>query len=161
MNIRTMKKLEKLGYDKDWLTVVKREWKPKKNGFYEITITDIQNISDDPRSGVFIETTTFCNDYDLSVILYYFEGNAYVLTDMTTMESIGSGMLDDSVFDVMSDHTGERWDMFNSEEIEVERGIRQVRNESIINRLTRENLELELEIAKLRLKLKKYQKLEE
>lgn len=155
MNIRTMKKLEKLGYDKDWLTVIKREWKPKKNGFYEITITDIQNIDEDPRAGIFIETTTFCDDYDLSVILYYFEGNAYILTDMTTMKSIGKGILDDSIFDVMSDHTGERWDMFSSEEIEVERGIKKARNESIIDRLTRENIELELEIAKLRLQLSK------
>lgn len=155
MNIRTMRKLEKLGYDRDWLTIVKREWTPKKNGFYEITITDIQNIDEDPRAGIFIETTTFCDDYDLSVILYYFEGNAYILTDMTTMKSIGKGILDDSIFDVMSDHTGERWDMFSSEEIEVERGIKKARNESIIDRLTRENVELELEIAKLRLQLSK------
>lgn len=161
MDIRTMRKLEKMGYDKDWLTVIKREWKPKKNGFYEIRITDIQNISDDPRTGVFIETTTFCNDYDLSVVLYYFEGNAYVLTDLTTMESIGSGILDDSVFDVMSDHTGERWDMFSGEEVEVEMGIRQTRRESMIDRLTRENNELELEVAKLRMELKKYKELEE
>ena len=155
MNIRTMKKLEKLGYDKDWLTIIKREWKPKKNGFYEIIITDIQHIDEDPRAGIFIETTTFCDDYDLSVILYYFEGNAYILTDMTTMQSIGKGILDDSIFDVMSDHTGERWDMFSSEEIEVERGIKKARNESIIDKLTRENVELELEIAKLRLQLSK------
>lgn len=154
MNIRTMKKLEKLGYDKDWLEVVKSEWKPKKNGFYEITITDIQNCGDDPRTGVFIETTAFCDDYDLSVILYYFEGNAYILTDMTTMESIGKGLLDDSIFDVMSDHTGERWDMFSSEEVEVEMGIKRARKESMIESLTRENCELRLENAKLRLQLK-------
>lgn len=154
MDIRTMRKLEKLGYDKDWLTVVKNEWKPKKNGYYEMRITDIKDIGDDPRHGVFIETTTFCDDYDLSVILYYFEGNAYTLTDMTTMESIGKGMLDDSVFDVMSDHTGERWDMFSSEEVEVEMGIKRVRKESMIEQLTRENCELRLEIAKLKLQLK-------
>ena len=149
-----MRKLEKLGYDKDWLTIIKNEWKPKKNGFYEITITDIQNCGDDPRTGLFIETTTFCDDYDLSVILYYFEGNAYVLTDMTTMESIGKGILDNSIFDVMSYHTGERWDMFSSEEVESEKGIKRARKESMIEQLTRENDELRLENAKLRLQLK-------
>lgn len=154
MNIRTMKKLEKLGYDKDWLTVIKQEWKPKKNGFYEMRITDIEDISDDPRNGVFIETTTFCDDYDLSVILRYFEGNAYVITDLTIMSVIGSGIISDNLFDFMEDYTGYKWDMFSEEEIDREMQVKQERHESIIESLTRENCELRLENAKLRLQLK-------
>lgn len=45
--------------------------------------------------------------------------------------------------------------MYSDEELERERQIRTIQNESIINRLTRENLELELEIAKLKMELKK------
>lgn len=66
MNICTIRKLEKLGFDKDWLMVVKSEWKPKKRGAYDMLITDIQNLSDDPLYGTRIERTKFNNDYDLS-----------------------------------------------------------------------------------------------
>jgi len=156
MNIRTMKKLEKLGYDKDWLLVVKQEFKPKKNGYYEMKITDIEDLSDDPRNGVFIETTTFCNAHDLSEILRYFEGNAYVMTDLTTMKSVGSGIIDDCLFDVMEDYTNCKWEMFSAEELDAENKIKETRNESIIEKLTRENNELELENAKLRLELARY-----
>ena len=154
MNIRTMKKLEKLGYDKDWLEVVKREWRPKKNGFYEMRITDIENLGDDPMNGMFIETTTFCDDYDLSVILRYFEGNAYVITDMTDMKVISKGIISANLFDFMEDYTGNQWDMFSIEEIDREAQTNKERKESMIESLTRENCELKLEIAKLRLQLK-------
>ena len=148
MDIRTMRKLEKLGYDKDWLTVVKSEWKPKKNGYYEIRITDIKDIGDDPRHGVFIETTTFCDDYDLSVILRYFEGNAYVITDITDMKVISKGIISANLFDFMTDYTGNQWDIFSEEEIDREKQVSQERKESMIESLTRENYELRLEIAK-------------
>ena len=82
MNICTIRKLEKLGFDKDWLMVVKSEWKPKKRGAYDMLITDIQNLSDDPLYGTRIERTKFNNDYDLSLILKYFEGNAYVIVEV-------------------------------------------------------------------------------
>ena len=156
MNIRTMKKLEKLGYDKDWLTVVKNEFKPKKNGFYRIRITDIEDLSDHPRNGVFIEETTFCNDHDLSEILRYFEGNAFELTDLTTMKSIGSGIIDDCLFDVMEEHTGYKWNVFSEEELDAKKKETQRRKESMIEKLTRKNNELELENAKLRLELARY-----
>lgn len=154
MDIRTVRKLEKLGFDKDWLTVVKNEWKPKKNGFYEMRITDIKDLGDDPRNGVFIETTTFCDDYDLSVILRYFEGNAYVITDMTDMQVISKGIISANLFDFMADYTGNKWDIFSAEEIDREEQVNQERKESMIESITRENCELRLEIAKLRLQLK-------
>jgi hypothetical protein len=149
-----MRKLEKMGFDKDWLTVVKSEFKPKKNGFYEMRITDIKDLSDDPRNGVFIETTTFCDDYDLSVILRYFEGNAYVITDVTDMTVISKGIISANLFDFMEDYTGNSWDIFSAEEINREMQVSKERHESIIESLTRENCELRLEIAKLRLQLK-------
>lgn len=156
-----MRKLEKLGFDKDWLTVIKREWKPKKNGQYDMLITCIEDLSDDPLNGVRIERTQFDNDYDLSVIHKYFEGNAYVIVDMSTNKIISSGILDDGVFDEMQYYTMKSWELYDESELAREQEVKRIHQESIINRLTRENLELELEIAKLKMELKKYQKLGE
>lgn len=158
MNICTIRKLEKLGFDKDWLMVVKSEWKPKKRGAYDMLITDIQNLSDDPLYGTRIERTKFNNDYDLSLILKYFEGNAYVIVEVDSNEIISKGILDDSVFDIMHYWTQENWDIYSNKELESERQMQAARNESIINRLTRENYELRVENAKLRLQLKEKQK---
>ena len=149
-----MRKLEKMGFDKDWLTVVKNEWKPKKKGDYDMLITDIEDISDDPIYGVKIERTRFDNDYDLSLIHMYFEGNAYVIVEVDSNEIISKGILDYSVFDVMHEWTQENWDMFSNEELIRERQAKAERNESLIDRLMRENQELQLENAKLRLQLK-------
>lgn len=158
MNMCTIRKLEKLGFDKDWLMVVKSEWKPKKRGAYDMLITDIQNLSDDPLYGTRIERTKFNNDYDLSLILKYFEGNAYVIVEVDSNEIISKGILDDSVFDIMHYWTQENWDIYSNKELESERQMQAARNESIINRLTRENYELRVENAKLRLQLKEKQK---
>jgi len=154
MNLRTMKKLEKLGYDKDWLLVLKSEWKPKKFGQYEMLITDIENLSDDPRDGVFIERTRFNDDYDLSIIHYFFEGNTYVITDTDTGAEIDSGYLNWSVFDFMEDYTGEKWDMASREMLDVEKKLSEERCDSMIESLTKRVNELEIENAKLRLQLK-------
>lgn len=154
MNLRTMKKLEKLGYDKDWLLVLKSEWKPKKFGQYEMLITDIENLSDDPRDGVFIERTRFNDDYDLSIIHYFFEGNTYVITDTDTGAEIDSGYLNWSVFDFMEEYTGEKWDMASREMLDVEKKLSEKRCDSMIESLTKRVNELEIENAKLRLQLK-------
>lgn len=158
MDIRTMRKLEKLGFDKDWLAVIKHEWKPKKRGKYDMLITDIKELSDDPLYGERIERTKFDNDYDLSLIHMYFEGNAYVIADCDSNEIISKGIVDYSIFDVMHDWTQENWDMFSEEELKHERLLKSQRNESLINRLTRENIELQVEIASLRLQLKECKK---
>ena len=124
-------------------------------------ITYIEDLSDDPLNGVRIERTKFDNDYDLSVIHKYFEGNAYVIVDMSTNKIISSGILDDGVFDEMQYYTMKSWELYDESELAREQEVKRIHQESIINRLTRENLELELEIAKLKMELKKYQKLEE
>ena len=82
MDIRTMQKLEKLGFNKDWLMVVKSEWKPKKTGQYDMLITSIKDLSNNPLHGLRIERTKFDNDYDLSLIHKYFKGNAYVIVEV-------------------------------------------------------------------------------
>lgn len=155
MDIRTMRRLEKLGFDKDWLVVVKSEWKPKKKGQFDMLITYIEDLSTDPLNGVRIERTKFDNDYDLSLIHKYFEGNAYVIVDVESNEIISKGILDYNVFDEMHYWTQENWDMYSDEELESERQFKINQNENIINRLTRENYELQIENAKLRLQIKK------
>lgn len=157
MDIRTMRKLEQLGFDKDWIVVVKNEWSPKKKGKYDMLITDIQDLSDDPLTGMRIERTKFDNDYDLSLIHKYFEGNAYVIVEVKSNKIISKGIIDDSIFDVMQDWTQENWNMYSDEELESKRQMKIIRNESIINRLTRENYELRIENAKLRLQIKEVQ----
>lgn len=149
-----MRKLEKMGFDKDWLTVVKSEWKPKKRGDYDMLITDIEDLSDDPIYGEKIERTKFDNDYDLSLIHMYFEGNAYVIVEVESNTIISKGILDDSVFDIMRDWTQENWDKYSVQELKRERQAKAERNESLINRLMREVNELQIENAKLRLQLK-------
>lgn len=149
-----MRKLERMGFDKDWLTVVKSEWSPKKRGQYDMLITDIKDLSDDPLYGERIERTKFDNDYDLSLIHMYFEGNAYVIVEVESNTIISKGILDDSVFDIMHDWTQENWDMFSKEEIKCEQRINAERKGSIIESLTKRINELELENAKLRLQLK-------
>jgi regulator of replication initiation timing len=54
----------------------------------------------------------------------------------------------------MEDYTGNSWDIFSKEEIDREMQVKQERHESMIESLTRENCELRLENAKLRLQLK-------
>ena len=154
LDIRTIKKLERLGFDKDWLFVVKSEWKPKKCGQYDMLITDIKDLSDDPLHGERIERTKFDNDYDLSLIHMYFEGNAYVIVEVESNTIISKGIVDDDLFDVMQEWTGEKWELYTEEEIKLKRQAVAERNESLINRLTRENCELQLEIAKLKLQIK-------
>jgi hypothetical protein len=149
-----MRKLEKLGFDIDWLTVVKHEWKPKKCGQYDMLITYIEDLSDDPLHGTRIERTKFDNDYDLSLILKYFEGNAYVIVDMDTNEIVSKGILDDNIFDEMKYYTMEDWDPYDESMLIREQEAKSVQHESMINKLTRENIELRLENAKLRLQLK-------
>lgn len=148
-----MQKLEKLGFNKDWLTVVKSEWKSKKKGQYDMLITDIKDLSYNPLHGLRIERTKFDNDYDLSLIHKYFKGHAYVIVEVDSNEIIGKGIIDHSIFDVMHDWTQENWDMYSEQELVREQKIRTERHESIIDRLTRENNELRLENARLRLQL--------
>lgn len=156
MDIRTMRKLERLGFDKDWLTVIKNDWKPKKRGAYDMLITDIKDLADDPLYGERIERTCFDNDYDLSLIHMYFEGNAYVIVDCESNKIISKGIIDYSIFDIMHDWTQENWDMYSKEELRRERLLKAERKDNLINRLTRENAELQVENARLRLQLKGY-----
>ena len=92
-------KLESLGFDKEWLDNVYSYFTPRKIGKYQMIITDIENLDEDPKYGVLIEKTCFDNAEDLSIIHFFFEGNAYVLTVTETGEKIGSGIIDGAPFE--------------------------------------------------------------
>ena len=151
MNLRTMKKLEKLGFDSDWLFIVKNDWRPKKTGRFEMLITNVENLDEDPTDGIFIERTRFDNAHDLSVIHHFFEGNAYVITEVESGRIIDSGIIDYSAFEYMEEETGEEWDIVDVNVVTQQDSIRK---ESMINQLTRENNELKAENARLKLELK-------
>ena len=117
-------KLEKLGFNKEWLDNVYTYFTPRKIGKYEMLITDIEHLDEDPRDGILIEKTCFDNAEDLSVILHFFEGNAYVLTVTETGEEIGSGIIDEAPFEECSEYeTGDwnspdwKWTTYTLEEI--------------------------------------------
>lgn len=107
MNIRKMQKLEKLGFDQEWLDDVKFNFKPKKQGKYEIKIYHMDQIDEEPDTGIWIDTTRFSTDLELSIVHYFFEGLGYVMTLAETGEEIGRGILDESPFEEVD----EEWEL--------------------------------------------------
>ena len=117
MNIRTMRKLERLGWPKDWLIDVKHNFHPKKQGKYRIKIYSIDDLGDTPEDGDLLDTTCFSNDLELSIIHHFFEGQAYVMTVVETGEEIGRGIIDGAPFEEVEEYenTGVEWDWRMSE----------------------------------------------
>lgn len=109
MNIRKMQQLEKLGWDQDWLDNVKMNFHPKKQGKYEIKIYDIEHIDQDPETGIWIDTTSFDNDVELSIVHFFFEGFGYVMRDKATDEIFGIGIIDGAPFEECDDHESKPW----------------------------------------------------
>ena len=109
MNTRTMKRLERLGFPKLWLDEIKKGWKPRKLGRYEMKIYDIEDLDQEIETGVWIETTRFADQVELTKIHRFFEGMGYVMTDTSTGEEIGRGIIDGSPFDEVSQVEGEKW----------------------------------------------------
>jgi len=109
MNIRKMQQLEKLGWDEAWLNNVKMNFHPKKQGKYEIKIYDIEELDQDPATGLWIDTTSFDNDVELSIVHFFFEGFGYVMRDKATDEIFGIGIIDGAPFEECDDHENKPW----------------------------------------------------
>lgn len=160
-------KLEKLGFDKEWLDNIYNYFTPRKIGKYEITITDIEHLDEDPRDGIFIEKTCFDNAEDLSVIYYFFEGNAYILTAVETGEEIGEGILDGAPFEECAHYETGEWDSpdwelttYTLEEIiknnpRIQRYYKSIENE--YHKKVQENRKLKEENAILKAKVAELQ----
>lgn len=166
MKCNTRNKLEKLGFDPNWLDEVYNYFTPRKHGKYEMVITDIEHLDEDPRDGIFVEKTCFDNAEDLSVIHFFFEGNAYVITATETGEEIGEGIIDGAPFEECSyyetgdyNHPDWQWTTYTLEEIiknnprlqRYYRGIENAYHEKVKeNRnLKRENEILRAKVAEL------------
>jgi hypothetical protein len=117
MNIRKMQQLERLGFDPDWLLNVKENFKPRKHGRYEIKIYDIEDLDQDPETGIWIDTTCFDNDMGLSIVHFFFEGNAYVMRDKEKDEIIGAGIIDGSPFEECEENDGKQWKWYSADEL--------------------------------------------
>lgn len=155
MRFDRKRKLEQLGFDSEWLDEVYDYWTPKKNGKYEMTITWIEDLDDDPRKGVLVEKTRFNDDKDLSITHHFFEGLAYVMTDVTTGKEIGVGTIDGSPFDECADFEGTdwHWSTYTTEDIinmspKLKRYYKTL--EKDYHKKVKENRELKNEIARLR-----------
>jgi hypothetical protein len=158
-------KLEKLGFDKEWLDNVYNYFTPRKTGKYEMLITDIEHIDEDPRDGIFIERTCFDNAEDLSVIHHFFEGQAYVLTVVSTGDVIGEGIIDDAPFEECSHYETGEWDSsdwelttYTLEDIaqnshKIRRYYKSIEND--YHKKVQENRKLKEENAILRVKIAK------
>lgn len=105
------KELESLGFDKEWVDVVKDNWKGKTEGKYTMDIYAIDTIDDEPYTGKLITTTFFDTPEDLDEIHKYFEGFGYVMTKQlsSTPVFIGQGIIDYSPYEEMEAYTGEPW----------------------------------------------------
>ena len=117
MNNKTKKELLILGFDEEWLKMVKTKFTPLKKGRFEIKIFDIEDLSQEPETGIFVDETCFNTERELSIIHFFFEGLAYVMKDNETGEEIGRGIIDGAPFDEIEDAIGERWDWLNPEEL--------------------------------------------
>ena len=124
MKANTRNRLERLGFDKEWLDEVYSYFTPRKTGKYEMLITNIEHLDEDPRDGDFVEKTCFDNAEELSVIHHFFEGNAYVITATATGEEVGEGIIDGAPFEECAEYeTGDynhpdwKWTTYTLEEI--------------------------------------------
>ena len=106
MDKRKAKQLEKSGFDKIWLKDVVENFHPKRKGKYTMKIYDMERIDQEPDSGIYIETTCFDNERELSIIHHFFEGLGYVMTATETEEIIGQGIIDGSPFEEVDEEEG-------------------------------------------------------
>ena len=72
-------------------------------------IYDIEDLDQDPETGIYVDTTCFSTDIDLSVIHHYYEGMAYIMRDKATNEIFGQGIIDGSPFEECEEHEGLEW----------------------------------------------------
>ena len=117
MNNKTMKELTTVGFDKSWLEMVNSHFKPKKKGRFNIEVFDIEDISQEPDTGIFVEESCFSTERELSIIHFFFEGFGYVMKDNETGEEIGRGIIDGAPFDEVEEVIGEQWCWLNADEL--------------------------------------------
>ena len=117
MDNKTMESLLGLGFDKEWLEMVKTKFAPTKKGRFKIQIFDIEDPADEPETGIFVEETRFSTERELSIIHFFFEGLAYVMIDSESKEEIGRGIIDGAPFDEIEEAVGEHWNWLSPKKL--------------------------------------------
>ena len=117
MTYQTVEKLIELGWEKDWLEDVNSTFFPKKIGKYEMKIYDIEDLSDEPEDGTYVDTACIDDERDLSVIHHFYEGFAYVMTIKSTGKEIGRGIIDGAPFDEIGEEEGATWYWIGPEDL--------------------------------------------
>ena len=105
------------GWDKEWVSDILSLFVPKADGKYQMLIFDIEDLSDEPEDGTYLDTACFDNEVDLSIIHHFYEGCAYVMTIKSTGEEIGRGIIDGAPFDEVEEVGKERWSWLGPEEL--------------------------------------------
>ena len=108
MHIRTLKKLERLGWDKTTLHYIRDNFAPKKSGKYKMQIFTLNHPAQPPEDGILIDTAFFSDEQELSLIHHFYRGNGYVLSLSETGKRISGGILNGSPFGEVEEE-GWRW----------------------------------------------------
>lgn len=93
MTAATCKKLKRLGYDADFVQSILCFGKDNTKR-YEMRVTDIEDLSMNPKDGVFICYACFNTETEFDEIHNKLEGFAYELKDKYNDEYLGSGIID-------------------------------------------------------------------
>ncbi len=104
MNIRTAKKLIRLGWDRNEIEN-DLKIKSRRKGQYKIVITgdrsddkySLYDLANDPSLGIYMDSIAFDTPDQLDVILDAYEGLFYRLFDKNG-EEMGSGMVESAVY---------------------------------------------------------------
>lgn len=102
MNAATWNKLARLGYDEKFLESI-CTYRKDKSKRYELRVTDIEDLDQDPADGIFICYACFNTEEELEEIYTKLEGFAFILKDKLTGEVGDGGIIDEGLFDIMED----------------------------------------------------------
>ena len=113
MNVLTLEKLKKAGWDEGVLNYIRDNFAPRKTGKYKMKIFTLDGEHLRPEDGILIDTASFDDAKELSLIHHFYEGNAYILTVAETDKELGRGVLNGAPFTQVEE---EGWTRLNEEE---------------------------------------------
>lgn len=118
MHIKTLQKLERLGWNPETLQYIKENFAPKKIGKYKLCVHTMNHAQQPPEDGLLIDTAFFSDERELSRIHHFYQGNGYVLYLAETDAKISSGILNGSPFAEVEE---EGWKWMSLEEANARR----------------------------------------
>lgn len=106
MTSATWRKLKRLGFDESFIQSICCFGKDSTKR-YEMRITDIIDLSMDPKDGIFVCYACFNTEAEFNEIYEKLEGFAYELRDKHNEEYLGNGIIDHCLFDELDG----KWEM--------------------------------------------------